>query len=342
MSVKEVLSFIKHYLIKIYRSFDSKFILKSSLQEIPETPRKELINIFSIFDFPSLAEKSKVLRGAELSYQSILHYSNKSGQKILETSSLKRNGTLFIFGTGASINLLSSQDWKIIKDNVSWGVNMFLLHEQLIDVYFPQIGQKRYKHIFDSIMYEGLSQKALFSKETTFVLRGDWVDNRMLEDSIFAKKLFNLYPDQCYFMPEIPLNEKWKKDFGQTLIDFFEVYKKYQSGKFTFTPKIGNPLNMLLGLALLIGYKKIVLCGVDMESADHFYDNEHYMRLYPSLKNVMLTPVKLQNRFSQAKGIFSRSEQVLSIARVGENYFNAKIYISKPVGALKCKLPAYL
>jgi hypothetical protein len=191
--------------------------------------------------------------------------------KLLDNKILKykTSDTIFILGSGPSINDISSKEWSHIKKHNSIGFNWWFVHDFVPTFYMFQGAYEN--------MLETLKDQHYKYKNTPFLIRG----------SGFAKGEFN-YNDErlnllknnpIYYVREYPIATKCSID-PFLMFDYLESLGLMDFDKISdFVPKLKCTLGLLIPLCYQMGYKKIILCGMDMQNNDHFWDYEPYDKL---------------------------------------------------------------
>lgn len=248
----------------------------------------------------------------------IRKYNKIEELKIDDLKKLKKTDTLFILGSGESINLITDEEWKIIEKNDSVGFNFWLYHEFVptLYVYEESIDDEERNKIF----YEMLNLK-----------KEKYIKNKFIVKSLREKFLIEKIPNEL------------KKNF--LLSNEIEglCYDKNILKKFLALIKEKNELIQirgtiiyLLGLAYILGYKKIVLCGIDLNSTSYFYDDIMYNKYTipkNEMKNIHFIERKLKDKLPVSEIIIEMEKFLFQ----GDK----KLYIAKNIGALKNKIDVY-
>ncbi len=175
--------------------------------------------------------------------------------KSLDIKKYKTSDTLFILGSGSSINELGKDEWKIIKNHDSFGINFWLIHEHIPTYYMFEAG--KYSDRFNTFT-ELLKIKADKYENVPFILKHIHIDNDNLDLSKLPKKLRkNLFTGYEFKFPgslESRLNESIKLTnyFNLHLINNILFFKRAS-------------ISQALSFAFKMKYKNIVLCGVDLQ-----------------------------------------------------------------------------
>lgn len=182
----------------------------------------------------------------------------------------KSSDTLYILGSGASINELRAQEWEQIAAADSIGFNFWLLHDFVPSLYvfeFPRKETPEYQCL--------LANLAARSKDYAGrpILVKDGERHRMAElrgllASLPEKSRENL---SLAWDWEIPGHDRQR--FAQDLLrlDRFGILA---GGHYPIIRKRASVFFLAL-LGLRAGYKKIVLCGIDLNNNAYFYESRH-------------------------------------------------------------------
>jgi hypothetical protein len=189
--------------------------------------------------------------------------------KSLDLQGLRASDTIFILGSAWSINEISDERWKVIGEYDSVGINFWPAHPFVPRFYhFESI-----LHDDQPAMYEALIK--LFQRRSedyaNTVKIVTEVGRLEVRQTIFElpegmKK--NLYVG--FSMPVVARNE-----------DELRAGIKYLRSIGAFTPhakvawlfKYGGSVIGMMTLAVLMGYKRIILCGVDLNRQEYFYQH---------------------------------------------------------------------
>lgn len=183
---------------------------------------------------------------------------------------LDTSKTLYILGSACSINNLTAEDWARIKENTSFGFNMFFLHPFVPDFYFYETAKNQ--AYYDAFRL-GIDQKRDQYKRVPFIVQfphyfqaghkkklPDWMD--LYYHVPFRNKALN----SAQFRDQ--LNHKL---FPQIGIDQLMHH--------------GASLIYLILLGWKIGFKQIELVGVDLNGSPYFY--EPYAEYDPLVKAML-------------------------------------------------------
>jgi len=184
----------------------------------------------------------------------------------------KSSDTVFILGSGPSINDITKPQWNKIAECDSIGFNYWFAHDFVPDMYMFQIPVSASgKEKMANILTDNFDQY----KNIPFILRGSGLATGHLASAKELKALFQKL--KLYYLNEYPIAGRCSIT-PDLLYRYMEALGFMTFGNIPeFIPKWRSTLGLLIMLAYNIGYKNIVLCGVDMDGSDHFWDYEPYI-----------------------------------------------------------------
>ncbi|MCF2948112.1 hypothetical protein L0668_08345 [Paraglaciecola aquimarina] len=175
------------------------------------------------------------------------------GQKINFNNIKRKSDTIFILGCGASINDLTENEWQIINQHDSIGVNYFYAHHFCPRFHMIELGQspKSMACLNDHLLSQESRKNEMAFLQMRHLLRRDTVD---LDDSNN-----NLY----LYSPSVP------KSTSVPLIR--HILTRWFNKAGTLIHHASN-LDCTVHFAHQLGYKKIYLLGVDLNNNQYFWD----------------------------------------------------------------------
>jgi len=195
----------------------------------------------------------------------------------LDLSPLKTSDTVFVLGSGWSINDITLERWKIIARHDTIGFNFWPVH-----AFVPRI------FVFESIAYEGNDTWQFMFRMLKKVLE------RRAEDYANSVKIVTEVQPPAIRQLATELSEKFRKNLyvGYTApvvarteselaagIDYLRKQGEFEvSNRVRWLFKYGGSVLAMLSLATRMGYKRVVLCGIDLGRQDYFY---HHRERYP-------------------------------------------------------------
>jgi hypothetical protein len=185
----------------------------------------------------------------------------------------KKSDTLFVLGSGPSINRISPQRWQQIASHDTVGFNWWLYHAFVPKFYFLEVIEKQVSpEAFDSYLalagrraadYAGTIKIAMeFHREGTQTL--DYLPPAFRKNLFVAHKLEAPARNEA----ELARALRYLRNRGA-----FRV-----TGRFPELLKYAASLTTMLVFGLKLGYTRIVLCGIDLKTPDYFFQDRHFYK----------------------------------------------------------------
>jgi hypothetical protein len=191
----------------------------------------------------------------------------------LDLLSLRASDTLFILGSAWSINEISDERWRVIGRCDSVGMNFWLAHPfvprflQFEDIAFGQ--QPEMHNAFLTLVERRADAYAGTVKIVTEV---NPIGSRQ---TIF--ELPDVMKKNLYAGFSMPVVARTEEELRAGIRFMNSVGAFSQRGRTAWLFKYGGSVIAMMTLGVLMGYKRIVLCGVDLNRQDYFYqDRERY------------------------------------------------------------------
>lgn len=183
----------------------------------------------------------------------------------------KTSDTIFVFGTGASINSYPEDWWRSVREHDSIGMNFFLLHE----------------HVPTYHVMEGLNGDRRFLLEHRYVRRQDYLGVPLILKSqlsnLSSKRIAVRVNDLAAIDRVVQSHTYLSVDVlaaGTTVEEMAASYRLFgklglwsPKERFLMLNKRRGSVALVLNFALRAGYKKVVLCGIDLNHTEYFYDS---------------------------------------------------------------------
>lgn len=191
----------------------------------------------------------------------------------LDLTRLKTSDTLFVLGSAASINDIPEKRWQIIGRHDSVGLNFWPVHP-----FVPRFAT------FENIPH-GVSPGMYQIFLSLLARRADAYANTVK----ITTEVKSLAPQQVLFDLPARFREKHYVGFSLPVVarneDELRDGIRYLDSIGVFTPrahvswlfKYGGSVIAMMALAAVMRYKRIVLCGIDLNKQQTFYhDKERY------------------------------------------------------------------
>jgi hypothetical protein len=254
--------------------------------------------------------------------------------RIFKKNLLVKNSTrssLFIMGSGSSVNDITYEQFKLIKKNFSIGVNSWFIHDFITDIYMFEAGNESWDQASKIFEYVDRDHKKFIQRPILIPYDSFWFDKEIKKFKN-NKKLKILY----YFV-----------------LPFFITRSMFLSKAFKTRSKISKLMNLnssiygsgssiirAVCLAEELGYKEIVLCGVDLNNTDYFYEIEDRHLLNSGIEGLTSNQegnIHLTNDPTKKNIIL---EDFLKYVNE-DSHFNSKIYIASKKSSLYPMLNLY-
>jgi hypothetical protein len=178
---------------------------------------------------------------------------------------------VFIMGTGASINDYGEDRWRVIRAHDSISMNFFLLHPHVPTIHVmedirgirAELLRRRYMEVgdYDKVPLLLKTQLTNLSRER---VQARIASLRNLDEAV----LTNVYLSMDVVAP------------GRTVADL-EASNRALAALGLWRPKPrlavlvkqGGSVSYIINLAVRAGYRRIILCGVDLNHTEYFYDS---------------------------------------------------------------------
>jgi|Wag4MinimDraft_7_1082656.scaffolds.fasta_scaffold00206_4 hypothetical protein len=249
----------------------------------------------------------------------------------LNISSHKKSDTLFILGSGASINDFSDDDWDIISNNNSIGFNFWLIHDFVPDFYCfePPPNELR-----NDVFYKLLNLKRNEYNDIPFILRHPSNINFKEIPNNIIDNLYLPYTQRIYgsSLNNLKQSISYLDKFG-----FFNI-----DSKIKYLLRKRSSLTVLLSFGFFAGYNKIVLCGVDLNNTKYFYTEDN---LYYKKKGVPIPPNKQKGKIHKtidpSYGDITIDNIIYNLNKLIFEEQNIRLFIGSKKSALYPMLPYY-
>ncbi|TQV83650.1 hypothetical protein [Denitrobaculum tricleocarpae] len=213
-------------------------------------------------------------------------YRKKGIIKSIENCINRNSDRVFILGSGPSINDLSEGDFEHISKSDSWGFNSWFVHEFVPSVYFTQIEQDKRRgadilEIMDNIFYKVSGR---YKNAKIVIKGGDLYHGRDFAHTESFRKFEKVDGAMISVLPTLLVPDGVHDDPDGLFSGLRRAgLLSHGSGVCLPVPQVRSTVGLLIALAVQMGYKEVVLCGIDGKSDEHFFDDEKYLSVFPEL-----------------------------------------------------------
>jgi hypothetical protein len=251
----------------------------------------------------------------------------------LDVKAIKGNSdTLFILGSGASINRISDQGWMKIGSEKSVGLNYWPIHDfvpSFLMFELPRGDRARY-------FFDVFNKKAHIYKNIPLIFKGlyknrkDFGDIKKVQDFFSEELRENMYLPMEFSIPGRDITEL------EGVLEYL-----FHCGFFNSDDRI-NSLAQYRGtvtcaiiFGIKAGFKNIVLCGVDLNDTCYFYEDSkgYYESLGiivpPSgqVGDIHKTNIKVSNSIPI-------SDAIIELRKMFVNHFGGELFTCSKNSAL--------
>ena len=196
-----------------------------------------------------------------------------TGLPLLETLNLKRlktGDTLFVLGSAWSINNIADERWQIIDRHDSVGINFWPAHPFVPRFYhFENMTYDEQPEMYDALRSLLERRSEAYAKTVKIITEVNATGPRQAVFELPEGIRRELYVG--FSMPVVARNE-----------EELRAGIRYLSSIGAFTPrdhvawifKYGGSVIAMMALAAIMGYRRIVLCGVDLNKQNYFYQDQ--------------------------------------------------------------------
>lgn len=177
----------------------------------------------------------------------------------------------FIFGSGASVNRLESNNFDFIKENFSIGINQWFFHDFVTDLYFFEAGHnndnnRQVEKVLDVVNDR---REELSGSKIILPFESLWIIDRLRDIDNSSKLDYSYYSVLPFLFKDLSLLS------GS--IDFLRnSIFKYELKDLIFGS--GSSVLRAVILAEWLGYKNIVLMGIDLGGEYFYEENSEYLK----------------------------------------------------------------
>ena len=200
-----------------------------------------------------------------------------TGLPLLDTlrlSPLKTSDTVFILGSGWSINEIPDNRWNVIGRHDTIGFNFWPVHPFVPRIFvFENLCTSMQQDLYRAF-YSIIERRAHDYRHTVKIATEPHPQSeRQLLHELPPGFRENLYVG---YTATPPARSDAELEAGMRFLRSNGVFQPGDNVEWLF--KYGGSVIAMLSLAVRMNYKRIVLCGIDLGKQDYFY---HHRERYP-------------------------------------------------------------
>lgn len=246
--------------------------------------------------------------------------------------------TAFVLGSGESILSLQPKQFDVIASNYSIGINAWALHKFVPNLYFFETHRNGGQPGGDSLYLSGLlrEERVRRANPSLLLLRPN-------KPSTFAHLVQP--PDwlraKTFVYGRANLITRRTQNIEQDIHRIFDFFLAGQAPQ-SVLPDNGASVVRAVFLCALRGAHKIVLAGVDLNSAPYFWQADKALSQDPHVQQFFSRPVGTPHSTLSANNRpFSTLTFLIRLAHVLKNRFGISVELANEKSSLNQALPLY-
>lgn len=205
----------------------------------------------------------------------------------IDLSVYKKSDTVFIMGSGPSINAIPAERWQAIARHDSIGFNFWTCHPFVPTFYsFESIDPTEWRDLYDAFLRAAARRADDYGSIPKIVTELNASGPQLLLElpPAWRENLFTAYPVTPAARDEAEFS------YALALLWCRGLFRPATRVRHLF--KYASTLSALVALAVRMGYRKIILCGVDLTTQEYFYQDA---RLYPETAGLVPEPKEIKH-----------------------------------------------
>lgn len=226
-------------------------------------------------------------------------------------SLVKRTDTLFVLGSGSSINRIGSARWTTIGRYDSIGLNFWLFHQFVPTMYYFEMVEGHEDVIIRNFIE--IAGRVSARYRDTFKIASEFHNGLRLLESLNDEFRENL---NAHLSIPAYIDSDRQLSASIRLLKLFGVFSPRSTPHNLF--KHAGSLSSVLCLAVKMNYRRIVLCGIDLASPEYFYqdqtfypDSVHVQSSIRTPRHESIMPRLYRNAYPADKIVAELKKQIL-------------------------------
>jgi len=187
----------------------------------------------------------------------------------IDLRSYRQSETLFVLGSAWSVNSISEAKWKTISRHDSVGLNFWPIHPFVPRFYhFESVSDRDHPAIYQAL------QTVLERRARNYIHTLKIISEIVpLDHTQTVTSLPEDMKQKMYVSFSMPVVARSEKEFRYGIRYMQSLGAFSGSTRIEWLFKYGGSVIAMFALAVRMGYKRIVLCGVDLNRQDYFYQH---------------------------------------------------------------------
>ena len=305
-------------------------MLTSLLRKLAEVP-----GVGSLRDYLALKRAQSDAAGTRM-------MADRLGLEVLDTDFLlqlrAKSPTLVVLGSGESVEEVTPAQWKLIGDCVSVGINSWLVHEFIPDIYcFEQVQSSLDVDARDSMSALLGREEVVNGAPAVLLLRphSETPSHRVIEIPSGLRERTRVYGRTSVVT----------KDRRNLVRDLRQLIRYSMEGQLPESIVLDEGMSVarVLSLGVRAGFSSIVLVGVDLNSTQYFFDiNPSYLtRRGMEDYNPWKKRGSVHGTEETETRTFAASTFIPAFAEAARHEVGTRVYVSSSSSALANRLPVF-
>jgi hypothetical protein len=178
----------------------------------------------------------------------------------------KSSDTLFILGSGASVLGYSPENWAHVRGNDSLGFNFWMYHDFVPSFYMAELPKMEIE--IEHLLHNLRCREFEYENIPVFIKDIEKYSQKI------ADRFLDIFPARLkrktHLLFDVEIDEETPEQFEKHLrrLDAKGVFNAASTAAL---PRKRASVFLAVVMGVKAGYKKIVLCGVDLNNIDYFY-----------------------------------------------------------------------
>lgn len=243
----------------------------------------------------------------------------------------KGNKVFYVLGSGSSVEDLTHLDFEIISQEVSAGINAWVLHDFVPDIYSFEPATRRESDHYSKMQF--LNREEVFMRRPSIM---------------FLKPRTAIELEQLRMVPsgltgEVMVYGRFQPYTRKSsnLVRDLSLIKESRFRELSVVPDSGASIIRMAFLAIMLGFTKIVFVGVDLNHTEYFWErNPKYLDRVGLASFSSGQVGKEHETLSSANRAFGVVEMIKAIRDYGE-LEGVSLEVSNPKSLLSEILPVH-
>ena len=257
-------------------------------------------------------------------------------ERLRTTSAGPHSPAFFILGNGDSVNVIPTEDFAVMVQNLSVGLNAWPLHPHVPHMYSFEFGNDTKPLDKELRGLVAMAVNKAPDKPSDLMFLRPSVQKLPL----VAAWLKSLAGPQVFFHGRINLTTRQQANLGGDIKWSLDRLSRGNSN--TVLLDNGASVVRMISLALLTGFKRIVLAGVDLNGSDYFWFNSEFIEKYGDFTaDFPRKAAESELTLSTDNRPFSTRHFILQLAVLAEQHYGAQVFVATKEQALATDLMVF-